>query len=434
MESQEESILEKIGNGQKLDFEAIEFLARATSHKAGALVLEKKLQSCLEATREQTPVCSNRHQPRKMLSQGYREKTIVTLLGPIRLKRRYYRCPVCGATAYPQDEALSVSGTKFSPASRKLMAWSGSDASFAKAAENLELLAGLQTTAKAVERVSETTGREVGKWMERQGGAAVLGVCEEATDALLYVSFDGTGTPMRKEELQQSKGKNGASRTREVKLGCVFTQTGLDNEGRPVREENSTTYCGAIEPSIDFGHRIAQEALRRGMSSAARTVVITDGATYNKSIIAEHFPHATAILDLYHAREHLGKYFRDVLNQEPKGPLYEALKKLLDNGQIEKLLARLRHHLPRNGPRRKKGLGEIAYFKSNKEAMRYDTFRKQNLFVGSGVIEAGCKTIIARRMKNSGMFWSLQGANAIIALRCCKLSNRLEDFWEQKVA
>jgi hypothetical protein len=64
--------------------------------------------------------------------------------------------------------------------------------------------------------------------------------------------------------------------------------------------------------------------------------------------------------------------------------------------------------------------------------MRYPKFRKQGLFVGSGVIEAGCKTVMGSRLKRSGMFWAVRGANAVIALRCCRYSRQFDDYWEQR--
>jgi hypothetical protein len=73
---------------------------------------------------------------------------------------------------------------------------------------------------------------------------------------------------------------------------------------------------------------------------------------------------------------------------------------------------------------------EADYFERNAERMRYPEFRKQHLFVGSGVIEAGCKSVIGSRLKQSGMFWTVCGANAIIALRCCNLNGRFEEYWE----
>ena len=75
---------------------------------------------------------------------------------------------------------------------------------------------------------------------------------------------------------------------------------------------------------------------------------------------------------------------------------------------------------------------EAQYFDRNKERMRYPAFRAQGIFAGSGVIEAGCKTVIASRLKRSGMFWTVRGANAIIALRCSLLSRRFEDYWESR--
>ena len=72
-----------------------------------------------------------------------------------------------------------------------------------------------------------------------------------------------------------------------------------------------------------------------------------------------------------------------------------------------------------------------AYFETNTHRMRYPEFRNQGLFVGSGVIEAGCKSIVGVRFKQSGMFWTVRGANAIIALRCCRFNQRFEDFWAE---
>lgn len=77
---------------------------------------------------------------------------------------------------------------------------------------------------------------------------------------------------------------------------------------------------------------------------------------------------------------------------------------------------------------------KINYFEKNKERMRYKAFRNQGLFIGSGVVEAGCRTVIGQRLKQSGMHWTVPGANNIIALRCCILSNGWEDFWEYRAS
>ena len=109
-------------------------------------------------------------------------------------------------------------------------------------------------------------------------------------------------------------------------------------------------------------------------------------------------------------------------------------KRLLDKGKIEKLVLALRSINPANPEVADQIRIEADYFEKNAERMRYPKFRRQHLFVGSGVIEAGCKTVIGARLKQSGMFWTLRGANAIIALRCCYLNNRFEDYWDARRA
>ena len=422
-----------------LDLEALEIFIRSQSLDFGAAILEKALEGVGEGRRDEPLVCANNHLPCRMESLGRQTKTIRTVLGPISFTRSAFRCPRCGAIHRPGDEALGVVGTGFSPGVRRMMARAGSRESFEIASQDLHFYARLEVGAKDVERMAEKTGAQVADWMARQGSLALgsAAACESLEpQQTLYVSFDGTGIPMRGSELQgvKGKGEDGRARTREVKLGCVFTQTKLDAEGRPERDPASTTFIGGIESSADFGNRLHAEAVRRGLRAARRTVALTDGAAYNKSIIAEHFPHATHIIDLYHAQEHLAEFIRDAARQPIHGELHLACQALLDAGDIDALAATLRGTLPRSGSRRADGEKKIRYFTSNAAQMRYGAFRAQGLFVGSGVIEAGCKTVIGRRLKQSGMFWTVRGANEIIALRCCLYSNRLEQFWEDAAA
>ena len=128
--------------------------------------------------------------------------------------------------------------------------------------------------------------------------------------------------------------------------------------------------------------------------------------------------------------EHLADFAKDDCHLPLDSPSHQKCRSLLDEGMITELTEKMRSMLPRCGPRRKKGLVRINYFKENAYAMRYAEFREKGFFVGSGVIEAGCKSVIGERLKRSGMFWSLAGANAIIALRCCLESGRFEQFWE----
>jgi hypothetical protein len=371
-----------------------------------------------------------------MTSCGVREKTLQTILGPVRFARSRYVCPTCGAVEYPGDELLGVAGTGFSPGLRRLVTRAGSREAFGEAAADLQVYGAIHVGAKDVERVAEAVGCQIEDWMGQLGSAAMLAAAGEAcaveTIPIFYISLDGTGAPMRKSELVNTAGKGAdkKARTREVKLGCVFTQTTRDKDGNPMRDPESTSYVGAIESSADFGHRLCAAAVRRGLLRAAKTAVLSDGADYNATIAGEHFPGALHILDFYHASERLGTFVKESTRQPCEGAFHQECYGLLEEGRIEELLDRLRRELPRSGERRKSGLGHIAYFAERKGQMRYAEFRRQGFFVGSGVIEAGCKTLIGKRLKQSGMFWSVAGANAIIAARCCLYSGRFEDFWE----
>ena len=161
-----------------------------------------------------------------------------------------------------------------------------------------------------------------------------------------------------------------------------------------------------------------------------------DGAEWIWNLGAIYFPGSIEIVDLYHARQHLWELAHQLYpnNEARQNRWVMAQQDKLDNGHIESLVAALRSRQPPDSKLAAKVSTAAEYFQKNAHRMRYPEFRRQGLFVGSGVIEAGCKTVIGCRLKQSGMFWTVRGANAIIALRCCRLSGRFEDYWEARRA
>jgi hypothetical protein len=323
-----------------------------------------------------------------------------------------------------------------------MLAMVGAAAPFDHGRQQMEVLAGLKVTAKAVERNAEAIGEDMadGEQVEIQRAVQLdLPVLIGNPVPILYVQMDGTGVPVVKKETVGRKGKidGQPAHTREVKLGCVFTQTGWDEEGYALRDPDSTTYTGAIEPAEQFGKRLYLEAWKRGWSRAQKKVVVGDGAEWIWNLADQHFPGALQIVDLYHARQHLWELARRLHpNQEAAQKAWMKVhqKRWLDKGKIDKLVASLRSINSTQAEVIDKLRTEADYFASNAARMRYPNFRRQHLFVGSGVIEAGCKTVIGSRLKQSGMFWTVRGANAIIALRCCYLNNRFENYWEARHA
>jgi hypothetical protein len=323
-----------------------------------------------------------------------------------------------------------------------MLALVGAEAPFDHGRQQMELLAGIEVTAKAVERTAEAIGADIAQGEQREIQRArqldlPIVVCQPIP--FLYVEIDGTGVPVVKAETEGRSGKqNGQpAHTREAKIGSVFTQTAWDKEGYAIRDPDSTTYVAAIETASEFGPRIYLEAWNRGWERAEKKVVIGDGAEWIWNIADDHFPGAIQIVDLFHARQHLWEVARKLYpNQESDQKLWLAIHQdeLLDEGKIEDLVTALRAIESSNSELLEKIRTEADYFEKNTERMRYPKFREQHLFVGSGVIEAGCKTIVGSRCKQSGMFWTVRGANAILALRCCHFNGRFEDYWAKRQA
>jgi hypothetical protein len=412
---------------------------RSALHRAGAAALSQLLQFPVPSEKRRRLACPCGQQAHY---REQRSKPVLTAVGPVEILRPYYLCAHCGIGQFPVDVELDIEDTEISPGVRRMQAMVGQEAPFDHGRQQMKVLAGLEVTTKSVERTAEAIGADIAQREQVEIQKALqleLPVVAGDTIPVLYVQMDGTGVPVVKKETvgRQGKTEGQPAHTREVKLGCVFTQTTWDKEGYPIRDADSTTYTGAIESAEPFGRRIYAQAYGRGWSRALKKVVIGDGAEWIWNLVALHFPDAIQIVDLYHARQHLWEVARRLCpNDEGKQKAWMKIhqKRLLDRGKIEKLVGALRSIESDNPEVREKIRIEADYFERNTERMRYPKFRGQHLFVGSGVIEAGCKTVVAFRLKRSGMFWTVRGANAILALRCCLLNGDFEDYWEQRRA
>jgi len=412
---------------------------RAALHQVGAAALSQLLRFPEPAADQRSIACPCGSQAHY---RELRSRRILTALGEVELRRPWYLCPRCHHGQFPVDGQLDVANRDCSPGVRRMHAIVGQQGPFDRGREQMKLLAGLEVTTKSVERTAEAIGTDIAAGQQREIRKAVqldLPVVVGEPIPILYVQMDGTGVPVVKKETEGRKGKTDGqpAHTREVKLGCVFTQTGWDEEGFPIRDPDSTTYVAAIETAEEFGRRLYLEAWNRGWSRAAKKIVIGDGAEWIRNLAQIHFPGAIQIVDLYHARQHLWEVARVLCpNDAPQQKAWMKIhqKRLLDKGKIEKLVTALRALRQINPEVVEKIRTEAEYFEKNAERMRYPKFRRQHLFVGSGVIEAGCRTVIGSRLKQSGMFWTVRGANAILALRCCLLNGRFEDYWEARRA
>jgi hypothetical protein len=426
----------RTGHGA-LDLEAVEMAVRSSMHQAGAAVITELLRFDPPAPEQRQLPCACGHTAQYV---ELRSKSLLTAVGKAECLRPYYLCDHCHRGQFPVDRELDIENMELSPGVRRMLAAVGHELPFEQGREQMEVLAGLSVTSKAVERTAEAIGEDIEARQQRelkQARQLELPIPMVPRMPVLYVEMDGTGIPVVRKESEGRAGKQDGqpAHTREAKLGCVFTQTAVDKEGYPIRDEDSTSYVGAIESCEEFGRRLYAEAWQRGWAKAEKKVVLGDGSEWIWNQAALHFPDATHIVDLYHSREHLGTLAAQLYPQdEPTRKRWLMVEQdRLDQGKIEDLVASLRALETSHPGLAKEIETEANYFEGNQERMRYAKFRKQGLFVGSGVVEAGCKTVIGR-LKRSGMFWTVRGANAIIALRCCQLSGNFEDYWEARRA
>jgi hypothetical protein len=355
------------------------------------------------------------------------------IFGSFPLSRDYYYHPLKGQGHYPADDALGLE-VSYTPALTKLLCLEGADEqTYLKAERHLLQTGGISVSARQIQRVIQRVGADAQQWQER---AAEPAQCERSEAPILYVSADGTGIPMVPEELAGRKGKqaDGKAKTRQVYLGCVFTQHRADEKGRPVRDWDSTTYLSSFKSIDQFGPLLRQEALRRGMGSAGKVVLLIDGAHGLENMGKLNFKDCIQIVDFYHALEHAGLVLVALLGKdhpEHQRRLRRWAKRLLKD-KVQGLIEETR--LECAGKPQAPAVEEaLHYFVSNVSRMQYGTFRAAGYFIGSGVVEAGCKTVIGSRCKQSGMFWSQPGAENILAFRCIHSSRRLEQFWKHRL-
>jgi len=422
------SVSKRLESGDTVTLLEIEKGFREAALRGGNILFTRFLSEI----KDTAPICPDCAATAPMQALGIRSKNIVSLLGEGTISRTYYGCG-CGNHRIPKDELLDIENTSFTPGVRRVVSQLAACDSFERSSETLEEVCGIYVSGKDTERIAEAVGTAIEAENTKQivEAFSLCGVGQPAVThiPIMYVEFDGTGVPVMKRETSGRKGKqeDGTAKTREAKLGCVFTQTGLNEKLEPVRDKNSTTYFGAIETSGEFGKRLYMEAAQRGVANADKVVVLGDGAKWIWTLADEHFPEAVQIVDLFHAKEHLSDFIKSIFSDtEMKEAKGKEWTELLEAGKIEELTTEMAQYAGSSEEEQEETEREVSYFKENAKRMQYKYFKSQDFFVGSGVIEAGCKNVIGKKLKQSGMHWSVRGANAIIALRCSILSRELK--------
>jgi len=347
-------------------------------------------------------------------SQRYvsdRRKRLQTLLGPVEIRRAYYHCRNCGRGEFPLDRALGVDRTSWTPGVQEVVAWADAELAYGRASEFLERTMGLSLSKDAHETLSATLGEAV---QPDETGRASQAWAPLPPAEQLYVSCDGV-------KVNTDEG------WKEPKLGAVF-RAQRDEDGEPIR--GPTRYVAHLEEAEPFGERLWQLADSVGVEKAKTVIVLGDGAPWIWNLADFHFPQAVQIVDFYHALERLGEVARNLWADEvseAKAWLAQC-KTALHNGEVASVIRSLKGLSPRRKDLREMIRKAIGYFHENRERMRYNHFRAKGYFIGSGIVEAGCKHVVAKRFKQSGMRWSREGFLKLLHLRLCILNGDWDAF------
>jgi len=347
---------------------------------------------------------------------GYRDKTVLTSLGAVTVRRAYYHCPSCRRGQIPYDQQSGLGPGQLSNHLASAVSLLASQTSFDQAGRMLEELLGVRVDDNTIAQTAERVGAVV---LERND-AAVTGALErrnppkaQVHPERLYISTDGTTAPT-------------LDGWREVKCGAVYWDDPV--EGRQLR------YAARLEGCESFGQRLWYLACECGLRQAEEVVVLGDGAPWIWNQARLRFSRSKQILDWYHASEHIWQCANGLYGEGKKAGASWAnrmLKRLYEHGG-RALLKRLR----RSRRSRRKSpevlLELIGYVVSNVDRMDYPAYRSAGLDIGSGPVESACKRLVGGRLKGPGMRWSVPGAESVLALRIAWFNGQWEELWKSK--
>lgn len=363
--------------------------------------------------------------------KGVQPRALVTLHGELRLARAVSHCRACGKSFAPRDVALGLGAGCATARVRQHAAYLAALLPFATAATTLELLARVRLSAPTLERVACEVGNALCARRQEQTASYRAGRLPEPPapgPRRLYIGMDGVFVPLRDAWKKDGSAGGLTCRYGECKLGVVYAAT-QDAQGRDCGVA-ARAYTATLGNADAFGPHLGALAHQEGLPLCRDVAVLADGAAWLWQVAAKQFPGATQIVDFYHASQHLARVAEARFGEgstEGEAWLRGRQSELLAD-QMPLVLAHIQAWQPKTATKRDLRRTTYLYFANNAERMRYKRLREKGYFIGSGVVEAGCKQVVTQRMKLSGMHWRAETAEAMLALRALHLATRPPDL------
>lgn len=358
-----------------------------------------------------------------MRHRGVPEAGMVTTVGEVNYRRPRWRCESCGAECYPHDAVLRFLTHQVSwPLAKVCSRLAAQIPSFDEAGDTLAQDYRVHLATETIRTISEAAGTSIleqedaqrRRIMERQEPLPET----EKTPENAYVFVDGTTV-------------HSAGDWHEIRVTTVAT---ADAAGNPLERQSRARFLGVA----DVAWTLVLLARGLGYQNAKQRAFIADGAAWLWKLQEAYFASATPILDWYHLAEHVHKAANGVYGQgSPEAQQWaKRLKEELWDGRVSNALTLARQeHARARSPNKREALQElVTYLENNQHHMDYPRYRELGLPIGSGQVEAQCKTLVGARCKQAGMRnWTYQGAEAILRLRAARQDGSFDELWNQKL-
>ena len=363
--------------------------------------------------------------------KGQQPRSIVTAHGLLRYKRACYYCADCQHTLAPLDRSLGLDSGTTSTQVRLWIALLAGQLPFAQAATTLQVLTQVALSPASVERLSVSIGTSLRKHQQQQANQHQAGSLPEPNrprPKRLYIGLDGVFVPLREAWKKDKSQGPLCCRFGECKSGVVY-EANEDKQGKDSRVRTHA-YIATLGNAEAFAPLLGTLAHQHGHHRAKEVIVLGDGAAWIWQLAAKQFPGAVQIVDFFHACQHLAEVAEARFGKESQQAKQwlAARQEELKTNRLDGVLSEVRVWRPTSSAKRQLRVSTLAYFSNNAARMQYQSFLEKGYHIGSGVVEATCKHVVAQRLDQAGMHWRQESAEAIVALRAAQLCTHPPDL------